>query len=162
MSFVDDLLVILSDYHEGYRLMRRRIRGDYRDFPKRFREVSDNTLRVTLSRLKAKGLVRRNERGIWSVTEKGLHRIKRRFSRRAAVSSPEKKRAMIIAFDIPESYRRERDWLRVELRFLGFEMLQRSVWFGPAELPEDFIAKLQDCKILKFMKFFEAKERDVV
>lgn len=162
MSFVDDLLVILSDYHDGYRLMRRRIRGDYRDFPKRLREVSDNTLRVTLSRLKAKGMVRRNERGIWGVTEKGLSYGKKRFSRRARDFSRPRKRNMIIAFDVPESYRGGRDWLRIELRSLGFEMLQKSVWFGPGPLPKDFLETLQDIKVLKFVKFFEVKEQDVI
>ena len=69
---------------------------------------------------------------------------------------------MIIAFDVPEKYRRERDWLRIELKNLGFAMMQKSVWYGSSPLPQDFITSLDDLKILKFIKFFDVKEHEIV
>ena len=69
---------------------------------------------------------------------------------------------MVITFDIPETQRKRRDWLRAELSALGFVPLQKSVWFGPAPLPKDFTNTLVDFDVLEFMKFFEAKEYEII
>ena len=69
---------------------------------------------------------------------------------------------MIVAFDIPERFKKERHWLRGELRGLGFEMLQKSVWFGSAPLPIGFVETLGTLRLLEFIKFFDAKEADIV
>lgn len=169
MSLVEDLLVVLSSYHDGYRLMRRRMRGDTRSIvpPKRLRDVSDNILQATLSRLKKRGLVKNDQaRGIWNITEKGSGYLSRLLVRHKyknlRATHKQKPKNMILAFDIPERHRRERDWLRLELRNLGFEMLQKSMWFGAAPLPKDFVVSLQETRILPFIKFFKAEGWDIV
>ena len=170
MSFVDDLLVILSDYHGGYRLIRRRIRGYTGPARGVSRHgataVSDGYLDVALARLKRRGFVERETRGIWRITAAGREYLKKklRYRRVGTKQGTNVKRSknLIVAFDIPERYRKERDWLRVELRNLGFEMLQKSVWFGPTPLPRDFIESLAALKILPCFKFFEAKESHII
>ena len=47
-------------------------------------------------------------------------------------------------------------------QYLGFEMLQRSVWLGPSPVPQEFIDSLRKLQILQYMKFFEAKEADII
>ncbi len=69
---------------------------------------------------------------------------------------------MIIAFDIPESKRKSRYQLRIELVSLGFKMLQKSVWLGPAPLPKEILEHLKNMDILPHLKFFEVKEKDIV
>ena len=167
MSLTEDLLTILGSYHQGYSLMRRRMRG-YQDhsFSRSVKEASGPTLRVVLSRLKKQGLVK-NERGIWNITDKGKEYLKkklffRKHKKRVNASNKSKSRRLIVAFDIPEYKRRERDWLRIELKNLGFEMLQKSVWFGPAPLPKDFVITVKEFGILEFLKFFKAEEQEVV
>lgn len=145
--------------------MRRRLHGNSysRSISGHFMSASEPTLRVTLSRLKKRGLVQNKERA-WFITAKGIAHISRKklfkFSVSANVSK--KSKNMIVAFDIPESFKRERDLLREALKNVGFEMLQKSVWFGPAPLPRDLIFALKEIKILNFIKFFKAEESDIV
>lgn len=42
----------------------------------------------------------------------------------------------IIIFDIPEKYRRRRDFLRDKLKEIGFEQVQESVWVFPFPIPK--------------------------
>lgn len=161
-----DLLVVLGSYHEGYRLMRRRMRGDLRDFgqlPKSIHDASDSTLRATLSRLKRKGYVANEQRGLWKITKRGLNYLRRsRIGRLAHEHHPVGEKRMIIAFDIPEKQKWKREWLRAELVAMRFSLLQRSVWFGPAPLPRKFVDALVELKLLPHVKFFDAREADIV
>jgi len=163
MGAVDDIFEILSSYHGGYRLMRKHMAGDTRNFSRKPAiRGSEDTIRVTLSRLKARGLVR-NDGGLWKLTEKGRGFFAKRLPRlRFLQRAPRSRKNMIVAFDIPQSHRRTRDWLRFRLQDLGFTMMQKSVWFGAAPLPQEFIQALGRLDILRFMKFFKAEEQDVV
>lgn len=163
MSFSNDLLVILSSYSGGYKRLRELAYGGTR--PEYPTKIKDNTFRVTLSRLKNRGLV--TKKGVdWCITKDGRDFLKNKepslkhFSRRNSNKNREKN--MIVAFDIPEIYHNKRDWLRFELIELGFSSIQKSVWFGPGPLPEDFLKSLDELKILKFIKFFKAKENDII
>jgi len=165
MSFSDDLLVILSSYSDGYRLMRAHMRGyktygSYDDVQK----ISRNTLQVTLSRLKKRGYVINEKKGIWKITEAGKKYFLSKLPKlpKSKKKTPERVKSIIVVFDIPEKKRKMRDWLRAELIGLGFEMLQRSVWFGPAPLPEKFIRTLGDWNIAPHIKFFSAQEADII
>ena len=170
MTLTEEILTILTSYHKGYRLLRMRMHGInpqlLPDLKPKLQNASNNTLRVTLSRLKQKGLVE-NTNGTWKITEKGRGRLatlrRTLFPKHSPTASRTKKlKNLIIAFDIPESHRHKRRWLRIELVNLGFELLQESVWFGPAPLPAQFINSLQELRILSHIKFFEAKEADVI
>lgn len=162
MSLVDDIIVVLTDYHGGYRLMRRRLMGrlDDQGSPTCY---SDATIRTTLSRLKRMGFVR-NDGGMWTVTKKGLKKLslKKPVHAKRKIGNPAKEKSLIIAFDIPERQRAKRDWLRIELTNLGFIKLQQSVWLGPAPLPKDFIEALEALQLLRYLKFFEAREAEII
>ncbi len=49
----------------------------------------------------------------------------------------------MIIFDIPESQRPIRDYLRVKLKQLGFKKWQNSIWVTPYKLPEEVVNELQ-------------------
>ena len=172
MSFTEDLLFILSNYHGGYKLMRRRMRGytGPASFKDKFtyENFNDQTLRTTLYRLKKKGLAENNNK-VWSITQKGKEYLKNQFSEKLpklklirAKGKVSQKKNMIIIFDIPETERRKRDWLREALGVLNFSQLQKSVWIGPAPLPKDFLDSLDKIKIISYLRFFKATEEDVV
>lgn len=161
MSLSTNILAILMYYNGGYRLVRERIHNDI---------VSDNTLRATLSRMKKAGLVS-NKAGAWNITPRGRtsfaiiqQKIKQglplHISKQKNLSSRPK--TMIVTFDIPETRKRERAWLRIELANLGFAMLQKSVWLGPSPLPKKFIESLDHMKLLSYIKFFKATTADIV
>jgi len=48
-----------------------------------------------------------------------------------------------IIFDIPEANRRERSFLRKELKWLGFKELQHSVWIFPFNIEKELLALLE-------------------
>ncbi|MFA5000977.1 MAG: hypothetical protein WC531_01975 [Candidatus Paceibacterota bacterium] len=124
----------------------------------------ERSLRVTLSKLKKKGLVG-NDNHLWKLTAEGLRKMASyKMTKKQNRKQTENKniRQMIIAFDIPEEKRKNRYWLRVELVSLGFKMLQKSVWLGPAPLPKELLDHLKNIDILPYLKFFEVKKSDIV
>ncbi len=144
--------------------MRRRVLG-YPTSGKLFSASQPNEIaktRTTLHRLQGQGLVV-NDSGLWRITRRGLMYLKNVLPAHTRMLRKQRtEKRMIIAFDIPERYRRKRNWLRLELGVLGFTMLQKSVWFGPAPLPKSFIRSLEELRLIPFMKFFEARESEIV
>jgi len=172
MGLTHDLLTVLSSYSGGYRLLRARMgsglaisdRYDHSSISK----DSNASLRVTLSRLETKGFVER-KRGIWHITKEGVAYLARKktlllpsHTPHGAVTDKKKPKRLIVMFDVPETQRHKRDWLRFELLGLGFVMLQKSAWLGPAPLPREFVKSVNELKLLPYLKFFEAKEADIV
>lgn len=62
------------------------------------------------------------------------------------------KKWRILIFDIPEKYRKRRDFLRRKLKELGLKQLQLSVWITPYPLPKSFTWLLKEMKMDKFMR----------
>ncbi|MDP2909550.1 MAG: hypothetical protein Q8N69_00545 [bacterium] len=52
-----------------------------------------------------------------------------------------------IIFDIPELSRKDRDFLRRELQFIGFEELQKSVWVFPYDFERELNTLLKSWKV---------------
>ncbi len=61
----------------------------------------------------------------------------------------------LVIFDIPEDERRKREWIRRALAELGLTMVQKSVWLGKVRIPKQFIADLNELKILNFVQILE-------
>lgn len=168
MTLTEEILAILTSYHKGYRLLRMRMRGrDMSILPSPFKKLStasDNTLRVTLARLKKVGLIEK-EKGLWKITQRGKNYKPRKridLPKHSNHSNTTRSKNMIIAFDIPEIHKHRRNWLRIELANLGFELMQKSMWFGPGPIPKEFVEVLQKMRILPYIKFFEAKEAEII
>ncbi|OGI76113.1 hypothetical protein A3C67_01565 [Candidatus Nomurabacteria bacterium RIFCSPHIGHO2_02_FULL_42_19] len=62
---------------------------------------------------------------------------------------------IIISFDIPEKFRRKRDWFREVVKKLGFNIIHQSVWAGEAVVPRELIEDLEDLKILEYVEIFK-------
>lgn len=165
MSIVQELLYVVSNYPGGYRVLYDILYDSQPPASKKDHLRFENTLRMTLSRLKKKGLVE-NTQGKWSISKEGKEflalrgrGIKHFFPTRKLSHKVQKQ--LIVAFDIPEKKRKYRDWLRFELVALGFELVQKSVWFGPA-LPKEFIEYLNQVKLLEYIRFFKVSEGDLI
>ena len=63
--------------------------------------------------------------------------------------------ATIVTYDIPQSQRRFRDWLRNELVGLGLTMLQRSVFVGKVKIPKELIEDLSRMHLIDYVEIFE-------
>lgn len=171
MSFADELLFGLANYHDGYKLMRARM-GGYSGpaellFRESKKEIKKKTLKTTLWRLKRLGFLK-NENRVLSITKKGKEYIQSKLMKKlpahaVPISGSKKKiNNLIIAFDVPEKYRYKRNWLREELVCLGFIPIQKSVWFGSNSLTKEFIVKLNALNLLSCIKFFSAKEASII
>jgi len=105
-------------------------------------EFSKSTFSSILSQLREDGLVERlnsKRKAVWRITKEGLHHIEQHTS----YHRPTKDGIMrVVSFDIPETQRKKRRWIREELLGLGYQLLQKSVWIGFAPLPEDFFEDL--------------------
>ena len=164
MSLVQEILYTISNYPGGYRILYD-ILYDGKS-PAQSNASFKCNLRNTLSRMKRNGLLINNKKE-WLITLEGRAILDQRNSFIKKFPHPEKKKGrhisknLIIIFDIPETKRGYRDWLRVELVGFGFEQVQKSVWFGPP-LPKEFIKYLNDINLLKYVKFFRATENDLI
>lgn len=71
-----------------------------------------------------------------------------------------------VIFDIPEASKRERNFLRKELKWMGFKELQHSVWITPYDIEKELFALLKlwhkdftgDIRFLKINKITEDKD----
>ena len=66
---------------------------------------------------------------------------------------------IIIVFDIPESKKLYRVWLRCALRKMEFRLLQKSVWVGYVKIPPLFLRHLRDLKIVQCVEIIELSGR---
>ncbi len=119
-----------------------------------------------LFRLKRDGLVvevNKNNKKSFKLTTKGIGKmleLERRqkrighmpdLNKYSKISGP----VLVIAiFDIPETKRECREWLRLVFRKLGLRMLQRSVWVGRIKIPTDLALDLKNLEIIDCVEIF--------
>lgn len=164
MSLVQDILRTTAKYYPmGYKDLYEHLYGETIYGKK----LNRNSLQATLSRMKKEGLLSSKNRR-WGPTSDGVtflkksgDGIKKFFKRENVLGNREKLRKLIIIFDIPEKKKKYREWLRTELVGFGFNLVQKSVWFGPG-LPKEFIEYLSESGILKHIRFFKATEKDLI
>jgi CRISPR-associated endonuclease Cas2 len=162
MDIIKEILRTVSDYPGGYRLIYNLIYERNKESGLSYKEQS---IRNTLSRMKTKGLISNNEK-VWEITPEGKELLKEsksavlRFTKniQSRINLP---KTTIVIFDIPEKKRLYRDWLRNELIGFGYELIQKSVWYGPA-LPKEFVSYLGEQKLLEYVRFFKVKEEDLI
>ena len=169
MNLTDEILFFLSNNPGNYKQLRTRLTHQLRNketskkFSLKEQRAKEGSFRSLLSQLKKRGYIV-NDNGLWKITKLG--QIKKNRSARVPHGkynvNHKSKRKIIIAFDIPEVKKNSRYWLRIELLNLSFEMMQKSVWIGPAPLPTEFIDSLKKGGLYRYLRFFEVKESEVV
>ncbi len=111
--------------------------------------------------LKKKGLIGienlKNKEAIL-LTKKGSERVLRiRFKTTSKKYRSDGKWQMII-FDIPEKKRKLRDFLRDSLSFLGYKILQKSIWVCPYDVEKDTENLLREYSLDQYVKTFLIEE----
>lgn len=164
MSIVEAILkIFLSGKADSYREMRRQL--FYPTLPRYSKPIpKKEVIASTIWRLKNQGLIK-IEGKRYLITEKGKQYLKIITKRifnlpdhggyHKAVSDD---KSLIVIFDIPEKQKKKRHWLRIELKILNFEPLQKSVWVGHGPLPKQFIDKLVNIGIFDYIHIFEIKK----
>ena len=116
-------------------------------------------LQVYLSKLKGDGLILENSSKEIALSVKGktkLHLLKKKkILDKHSYKKENGDRVIIISYDLPVPFNKERNILRDILRMLGFNMVHKSVWIGKVKLPEQFIDALGKLEILSFVEILE-------
>ena len=69
------------------------------------------------------------------------------------------KRTTIITFDIPETQRRKRDWLRCALKNMEFQMIHKSVWMGEDGICQSFLNDIRQLNLKDHMEIFQINKK---
>ena len=120
-------------------------------------KYSKNSFDRALSRSRKNGLVEIKS-GKWILTKEGKEHFENKRKLSLKFSSPFKLNApknLLLMFDIPESRKSERNWLRWHLREFQYFMIQKSVWVGPSPLPKKFGAHLKEMGLYGCIKTFK-------
>mgnify|MGYP001617546583 CR=1 FL=1 len=118
-----------------------------------------------LSKLKKEGLIdgRKGSRTKeWFLTERGRKRLEELSSifllPRFRYKKEKDDGLNLVIFDIPETHKRKREWLRGSLIALDFKLLQKSVWMGNNKVTEEFIQDIRTLGLLDFIHIFRVKK----
>jgi len=156
MSLIYEILKELNSASFNY----KGVKVNFFGLPK-FKNYSQNSLSGTLSYIHKIGLVENIDNGL-RVTSKGQEYIKRKIDSLKQFNFSFNKNAsknLIVMFDIPETKKAEREWLRWHLKKFNYSMIQKSVWVGPSPLPKEFLDYIEIIKIKDGFKTFKlAKE----
>lgn len=112
------------------------------------------SLKSGISKLKKEKYIAKDDSG-WFLTLKGKKYLARKQDSLKNFDSPFSKnepKNLLIMFDIPETKKAEREWLRWHLKKFNYVMVQKSAWRGPAPLPKEFLDYLDKIKLRENIK----------
>lgn len=118
--------------------------------------INKNSFNKNLNRLKEKGIIGIIDKQI-SINRQKLNQL---YKYRLIYAKPENKSKIIIIFDIPETERKTRNWLRNQIKLWGFTMIQKSVWLGNSPLPEEFQDRVKLLNIKRYIKIFNVQQKN--
>lgn len=156
MSIVIDILENIWNTRLNYKGVRVNLLG-VPIFWKSENTYNTNSLNSSLSRLKKNGFVKIKS-GKWSLTKIGKDYFENKRKTSIKFASPfvlNAPKNLLLMFDIPESKRAERNWLRWHLREFQYHMIQQSVWVGPSPLPKKFSSHLKFIGLSDCIKTFK-------
>ncbi len=117
-------------------------------------KTSKENYRQNLHRLSKKGYIEKKDDG-YLLTAHGKATF--RDPHRPIHVRNRKDKKIVIIFDIPEQKKKTREWLRSQIKWWGFKMIQKSVWIGHGPLPTDFKKRLKDLGIENSVLMFAIK-----
>ncbi|MFA5827686.1 MAG: hypothetical protein WC839_04330 [Candidatus Paceibacterota bacterium] len=127
------------------------------EFAKKRFELERSVYNQNIYRLKKNGFLIQDEND-FSLSSKGVSYFTNPY--RHIKEKIEKKNKIIFIFDIPENKRKVREWLRNQIKFWDFEMIQKSVWVGYGPFPQDFLNRLKLLEVDKCVKIFNVQSKN--
>jgi len=123
------------------------------------RRLEEKRFYTLLAKLRKEGMIKKQGIGVGAIcnlTGNGLKKLFNYAEQKQSSNLPKRKYVAkkitsqtLVIFDIPESFKHYRDWIRYQLVAFGFSMLQKSVWIGAYEIPSDFIHDLRELNLLQ-------------
>jgi hypothetical protein len=152
---------LTSSKREGYRKLHNYEAGQYTgdNWGEIYKEKQK--LWSTLNRLKRDGLIEKNK-DLWKITKNGLMKLEKiepnEIKRNILEKSKPSNNLIIISYDIPERYKKERWWVIEILKILDFKMIHYSFWVGKIKVPQEFLEELKIRGILDCFHIFEVNK----
>jgi hypothetical protein len=149
----------IRDRKENERIDRARKNGQDGDARQRLSKM--------LCKLERDGLIEKNEHGRAALTLKGKKKLFLLRKKLKAHQLPDPRgyatrntqTTTVVVFDIPETERRKRMWVRAVLMRLGYTMAQKSVWMGRGAIPVAFVRDLADQRIDAYVQIFAVTKK---
>lgn len=106
----------------------------------------------TLKNLDEKGVIYLHGDRI-KLSKKGQKLLKEIQIKEIEISLPAKWDSIwrLVSYDIPDSFKKERDWFGWTLKRLGFKRIQESLWAYPYECKEEIAVIAQNLRISPFV-----------
>jgi|SRR3989338_3571497 len=116
-------------------------------------------LQKYLSKLKNQGLITENSSKQIILSQKGKKKLgvlkNNKILNKNSYHKQAGDKVIIISYDLPTPFNKERDILRDILKMLGFNMIHKSLWVGKVKIPKDFVVAIEKLGILKFIEILE-------
>lgn len=124
------------------------------------------SLKNYLYKLKSQGLISENSSNQIYLSKKGknkLNNFKNSFPlNKDLYKEKTGETVIVISYDVPVAFNRERNILRDMLRMLGFNLVHKSVWVGKVLLPERFVADLSRLGIIDYVEILEVTKKGTI
>ena len=91
------------------------------------------------------------------ITEKGKMKILKIKNGEFNAKKLPSEKSLIVFFDVPEKLRKHRTFLRLMLKQLNFERVQKSVWQSPYDSLKQLKEIINELSLNKFVQIIEAK-----
>lgn len=127
---------------------------------KRLRNYDKYRVDTSVAYLRRQGLIKRpkpGHRNMIELTDLGKAQAMKYKARQSIKVKREDELSTFVIFDIPEPYKRGRDFLRRLLQQNDFTMVQRSVFVGRWNLTSEFWNILEELNIAKFVSILEGR-----
>ena len=139
------------EYEHNKRVDRRHEYQIYREEKRRVNKY--------IYKLKKDGIICHNSTGKIMLAKKGKDNLFMNKQNNLPDNDYYKKeysdRFIVITYDIPVTYNKERRRIGEILSVLGFNAIQKSVWVGKMKIPKEFIDDLKKKKLLKYFEILE-------
>lgn len=152
--------IFFATYHESYRRARDRSMQRVPSSPYAAKTAERRRFYNLLVKLNAEGFIQKTPKKTWHLTKQGFEKRDMLHSQHAA-ALPQTRYAAepsvewnIVMFDVPETEKRKRGWLRRTLVEMGFRQLQKSVFAGRIKLPPSFLHDLRRLRLLPCIEIF--------
>ncbi len=123
----------------------------------RNKDLNSSSFNQHLYRLRKKGIIQTREGFIYVSRDNLLKFLNNKNSIIKNVF-PKKTEKVLISFDIPETKKKTRDWLRNQIRYWDFKMIHKSLWLGHGPLPEEFKNRLKHLGVDKKVRIFRIRK----
>lgn len=129
------------------------------------KQLKPRSISAALQRLQKQGLVNCENRQ-WTLTKEGKNFMESAFQykkfRNKKLIPPKDGVKRIVIFDIPETEKNKRDWIRGELAYHGYEALQKSVWIGTCPLLPELIKTIDFLGMSSYLHIFSIKDEGTI